>query len=222
MLAKVSRARSVSRCRFFSRNCTCCTAIATGTRTVTSHGWPIASSASVAPSPTSPAAGHEPRVERLTSAHDVEQEGAHGQVDEGERTERDEVVEQMQTADVSTRDLERQAAETGGDRARRSRRMRRCGSPCRGRSLPPSTPAAATRAPAQGPSMMTAAICTTHGEPKAFPLHGLARTLLIRLLEQLHEDDRGEKEGKGRMSDAGDPRKRDSEHAEAEGDRDQG
>ena len=37
------------------------------------------------------------------------------------------------------------------------------------------------------------------GEPEAFPLHGLARALAIRVLEQLHEDDGREKEGEGRV-----------------------
>ena len=52
-------------------------------------------------------------VERLVRVDHVEQQRAHGQVDHRERDERNEVVEELQLPDVSSREPERGA---GGSR----------------------------------------------------------------------------------------------------------
>ena len=141
MFAKVSSARSVSRCRLLSRSCDWCTAIATGMSTTTFQGCAIASSASVAPSPASPALGDESRIEALACANDVEEERARSEVGERERDERDQVVEEDEAADVSAGELERNAAGARGDRIAASQSKTEAAERShRGRGLPRQLP----------------------------------------------------------------------------------
>ena len=128
----------------------------------------------------------------------------------------------MQAADVSAGDLEGQAAQARGDRARARVEGDAAESPAAEHS---SREHSRRRDQSAGPRAEHDDRRDLHGggEPEALPLHGLARPLAVRFLEELHEDDRGEKERKGRVTGVcPDPVERDSEHAEAEGDRDQG
>ena len=164
--------------------------------------------------------GHEPRIERLMPANDVQQKSPRSQIGEGERNKRDEVIEKMQAADASTCDFEGEAAQASGDRARARIEGDGAESPPAEHS---SRKHSRRRDQSAGPGAEHDDRPDLHGsgEPEAFPLHGLARALAIGVLEELHEDDGRQKEGEGRVGDARDPRERDSEHAEAEGDRDQ-
>jgi len=105
----------------------------------------------------------------------------------------------MQAADVSAGDLEGQAAQAGRDRA---------GARVEGD--------AAEGAAAEHSSREHSRCCdqgarprAEHddrrylhggGESEALPLHGLARSLAVRFLEQLYKDGRGEKEGERRRA----------------------
>ena len=166
------------------------------------------------------ATGDEPRIESLVPTHDVEQKSPRSQIGEGERNERDEVFEKMQAADVSTGDFEGEAAQASGDRARACVESDGAEGPAAEHS---SRQHSRSRDQSAGPRAEHDDCPNLYGsgEPEAFPLHGLARALAIRVFEELHEDDGRQKEREGRVGDTRDPRERDSEHAKAEGDRDQ-
>src|SRR6266511_1058630 len=161
MLANVSSAQSVSRCRLLSRTCVWCTAIATGTSTTRFQGCSIAISASAAPSPASPALA----------------------------TSRGSKFSRPRTTSSSTARTVRYASVSATSAIRSSSRRKLPGSPpAASKAIPPAhaaiayapasnrrlrsaaprksapaaTPAAATSAAAHGPRTMIAAICTAH------------------------------------------------------------
>src|SRR6266516_5613756 len=165
-------------------------------------------------------AGHEPRIERLAATDDVEQKSPCGQIGEREGYERDQVLQQVKPADVSTADLESQPAHARGDRARACIEGDVAEGPAAEHS---SCEHACSGDQGAGPRAEHDHCGDLYcgSEPEALPLHWLTGPLAIRFLEELHEDDRTEEEGKRRLPDPGDPAEGDSEHAEAEADRDQ-
>jgi len=165
-------------------------------------------------------AGHESGIERLVAANDVQQKSPRSQIGKGKRNKRDEVIEKMQAADTSTGDFEGESAQASGDGAGARVEGDGAEGPAAEHS---SRKHSGRRDQSAGPRAEHDDRPDLHGsgEPEAFPLHGLAPALVIRVFEELHQDDGGQKEREGRVGDARDPRERDSEHAEAEGDRDQ-
>ena len=162
----------------------------------------------------------ESRVEGLVTADDVEEERADGEVGEAERDDGDEIVQQTQTAGLAAGEAEREPACAGGDR----RGARIEDHAPHGQAAKESNRDDAggrDECARPGPEDDQSTDLDRGGKPEALPLHRLARALAVRLLEQLHEDDRRQEEGERRVGDIGQLGERDREHGQAEPDRGQ-
>ena len=162
----------------------------------------------------------ESRVEGLVTADDVEEERADGEVGEAERDDGNEVVQQTQTAGLAAGEAEREPACAGGDR--RGARIEDHGP--HGKAPKESNrddAGGCDECARPGPEDDQSTDLDRGGKPEALPLHRLARALAVRLLEQLHEDDRRQEEGERRVGDVGQLGERDREHGQAEPDRGQ-
>ena len=150
----------------------------------------------------------------------IEEERADGQVGEPERDDGNEVVQQTQTAGLSAGEAEREPACAGSDH--RGARIEDHGP--HGKAPKESNrddAGGCDECARPGPEDDQSTDLDRGGKPEALPLHRLARALAVRLLEQLHEDDRRQEEGERRVGDVGQLGERDREHGQAEPDRGQ-
>jgi hypothetical protein len=144
----------------------------------------------------------EPRIEGLPCAYDVEQQRAHGQIDERERDQGDEVFEQLQSADVATSQLE----EEPGD-ARRTGICERVEPHLARRDAVEEPggdrPHGGNEPGPPGPEQDHRGDLDGARQPESVRMHRSAQPLAVEILEQPDEDRGSEKQRQGRMPHRG-------------------